>query len=227
MVFASIISRKIVSTVKQAGRGAFATRAIKKAAVIAPMPLVHIQRKHMHMYFYHDDTDTNEYVGEQMLLNYCYGHRKSSLLFFPYSPVVNFINHDGKSPNAYIRWSSLPNHRSEWLKYTVDELVGQYTAGLILEVVALRDISPGEEVSIDYGRDWQEAWDAHVREWKPEEGAEDYLSASDLNEVGAPILTEEEQKVNPYPKNIDMSCYVKKNVKKRQVPETWSFWRRV
>jgi len=210
------------STVKQAGRGAFATRSIKKSSVIAPMPLVHIQRKHMHMYHFDEETDTNYYIGEQLLLNYCYGHKNSSLLFFPYSPSVNFINHDGKSPNAMIRWSSLPNHRSEWLEYSVDELVGEYTAGLILEVVALRDIAPGEEVFIDYGHDWQEAWDAHVRDWKPEESAEDYVSASDLNEVGAPILTEEEQKENPYPENVSLICYVRHDIE-RKLPRPGPF----
>ena len=211
------------STVKQAGRGAFATRTIEKDAVIAPMPLVHFQRKHLHMYFYHDETDHNDYVGEQVLLNYCYSHPNSSLVFFPYSPVVNFINHDGKSPNAFIRWSSMPNHHSEWLDLSVKELLDEYHAGLILEVVALRPIAQGEEIFIDYGRGWQEAWDEHINTWKPIEGAEKYVSASELNEARAPIFTEEEQNENPYPENIVCTCYVRGNIRKKKNPEPGPF----
>ena len=102
------------STVKQAGQGAFATRRLQKGDVVAPMPLVHLRRRHMHIYdssdhtyenpeadIYLDDTQYVDMLSEgraikliqvflfpsfRLLINYCFGHPTSSLLLFPYSP---------------------------------------------------------------------------------------------------------------------------------------------
>jgi hypothetical protein len=59
--------------------------------------------------------------------------------------------------------------------------------GLLFEVVALRDIQPGEEIFIDYGREWKAAYEKHVQEWnrKVESGEisqEWPLRAVELNE---------------------------------------------
>jgi len=35
-----------------------------------------------------------------------------------------------------------------------------------MDVVATRDIHPDEEIFIDYGEEWEAAWDAHVRNWQ-------------------------------------------------------------
>lgn len=77
--------------------------------------------------------------------------------------------------------------------------------GLILEVVALRDIQPGEELFLDYGKDWEEAWNKHVKHWKPIEGASDYVYPASMDET-APIRTVEEQKTQPYPANLMTVC---------------------
>jgi hypothetical protein len=42
----------------------------------------------------------------------------------------------------------------------------QTSSTMMLDVVATRDIQPDEEVFIDYGQDWEDAWDKHVKEWK-------------------------------------------------------------
>jgi hypothetical protein len=59
--------------------------------------------------------------------------------------------------------------------------------GLLFEVVALRDIQPGEEIFIDYGHEWKAAYEKHVQEWnrKVEAGEiskEWPVRAVDLNE---------------------------------------------
>ena len=56
----------------------------------------------------------NEVEDEEELLNFCFGHEDSELLFVPYSPVVNFINHGGRKPNAEIRWPK--DSANEWLE---------------------------------------------------------------------------------------------------------------
>ena len=42
--------------------------------------------------------------------------------------------------------------------------------GLVLEMFALRDIRPNEEVLLDYGPVWRRAWDAHIRRWNVDRG---------------------------------------------------------
>jgi hypothetical protein len=52
---------------------------------------------------------------QQLFLNYCYGHKNSSLLFWPYSPIVNLVNHDETQPNVVLRWSDSSLHRGRHL----------------------------------------------------------------------------------------------------------------
>lgn len=84
-----------------------------------------------------------------------------------------------------------------WMKAT--------PGGLILEVVALRDIQPGEELYMDYGHDWEEAWNKHVQEWKPVKGAFDYVYPEEMDET-APLRTVKEQETDPYPSNLMTVC---------------------
>ena len=86
--------------------------------------------------------------SKQLILNYCYGHPESNLLLFPYSPVVNYVNHapsaggeNGSAvANAKLQWSERFNTK-EWLDKSPEELIRQHKrAGLAMELVALRDI---------------------------------------------------------------------------------------
>ena len=223
------------STLPQAGRGAFATRHLKKDQVIAPAPLVQIARKHLEIY----NVD-HTFKGHQLLLNYCYGHpTDSSLLLFPYASSVNYINHqlsnntdNDSGPNAYIRWTRNPHfvphhHHGEWLEVTVPELLRDEPyqhAGLIMEFVAVRDIQKGEEVTIDYGSHWQKAWDKHMAEWKPHEDNIHYRAASDLNDYKSPgshgsefaILEPRIEK--QIPDNLFLICYAPEHLEMEDKP---------
>ncbi len=100
----------------------------------------------------------------------------------------------------------------------------------MLEFIALRDIQPGEEVLINYGDEWQKAWDEHVKNWEPvpPEGdynnltlwtktseassGEGYVRAELLNEdKETPLKTVEEQAEDPYPHSIQINCKVNVN----------------
>ena len=74
--------------------------------------------------------------GKQLLLNN-FSHPKSSLLLFPYAPVVNFINHaDSTASNVEIRWSQIrTGHRGkEWPQsLTLEQLNQQTHTGLVIE----------------------------------------------------------------------------------------------
>jgi hypothetical protein len=60
----------------------------------------------------------------------------------------------------------------------------------------------------DYGTEWEEAWKRHTSGWKKPVGADNYVSAKDLNaEDHLLVRTVEEQKIDPYPYSIVTSCY--------------------
>ena len=197
------------------GKGAFATRFLPKGTLVAPAPVIHLNREDLHMYW--DETydvtkpqvERTVWKGDQLLLNYCYGNPLTSLLFFPYAPAVNLINHantnKGETANVALRWSK--NHsNAEMMEWSTKKVLKQnMKAGLMMEIYALRDIAPGmtaslfrynlttdghahllslttgEEILLDYGEDWQHSWEIHERTFIRPEHSEDYKVAWDYD----------------------------------------------
>jgi hypothetical protein len=97
-------------------------------------------------------------------------------------------------------------HHNSWLDlplsvYLVDH---DYPGALLLEYYTLRDIKKGEELFMDYGADWQAAWDLHQQNWQPVTG-DGYVYPQDMSRDMIPTLNE--QKTNPLPKNIATVCW--------------------
>jgi hypothetical protein len=70
----------------EAGRGAFATRSIAKGQIVAPAPVVQItERRILELLRVKTNSMNQDLVErtEQLLLNYCFGHRHSSILLLP------------------------------------------------------------------------------------------------------------------------------------------------
>ena len=155
--------------------------------MIVPAPILHIvDKRALNVY-----TRDGQEQQQQLLLNYCIGHAESSVLLCPNTNAI-LINHyrkwfpayqalDGHDaswsqqdhkkedeedgPNARFQWSTHDRRSDQWRKLTVDQLWNSSTGGqrgLFMEVVALRDIAEGEEVTVDYGPDWERAWNQHV-----------------------------------------------------------------
>jgi len=116
-------------------------------------------------------------MHQQLLLNYCFGHRKTQLLLCPYGVSTSLINHSKENANARIKWSDRSTRRPEWLMQHPSEWIHEMTAGLAFDLVATRDIRRGEEVLIDYGDEWEQAWRAHVEQWERPMNAEKYMPA--------------------------------------------------
>jgi hypothetical protein len=57
---------------------------------------------------------------------------------------------------------------------------------LAFEVVATRDIQPGEEIFMDYGSAWEDAWNQHVANWNTN-GDKPVQSVTKLNEDTGPV----------------------------------------
>ena len=123
----------------------------------------------------------------------------SSLLLYPYSPIVNLINHSSQNPSVRLQWAA----NQESLEWPLERVLeSKSSSGLLLELVALRDIEEGQEILMDYGREWQQAWNEHVHQWKPL--TEPYVPSFNFS-IDFP-RTEEELRQNPYPSNLLTSC---------------------
>ena len=161
-----------ISNIPHAGRGAFAARPIPQGGLVSPSPLVHIPyRSAMQIYQEIPNSDPNETynvrnvsapVHQQLILNYCWGSSISTLLLCPYGQYTNLINHDADNPNTKIVWSDNMRNK-EWLEQPITEWGHEGHNGLSFDYVAIRDIEEGEEITIDYGKEWDDAWREHVR----------------------------------------------------------------
>jgi SET domain len=204
------------SEIPQAGgHGAFATRRMKKGQVVAPIPVAQGLRKQMELYNVANPNNGNPdgrfvLVRHQLILNYAFGHPESSLLLFPYGPVVSYLNHNSTAYNAELKWSDLATHRSDWLEKSPNEISQIDELGLVLELVATRDIEAGEEVLIDYGSKWEAAWQDHVAHWRPPSNklVASYVSAATLNARHEWLRTRAELLLRPYPDNVQTICFV-------------------
>lgn len=142
------------STLPQAGQGGFAQHFIKKGEQVVPAPLLQIADRKVLTTFDEEGQPT----GTQVLLNYCFGHKDTSMLVCPDTNAI-LINHcsdrtkecgpDG--PNAMFRWADWDPDTPAWLNMTIDDIAKEEGRGLSLDIVALRDIKPGDEVFMDYG----------------------------------------------------------------------------
>lgn len=141
------------STILYAGRGAFAQYMIRKDHVIVPVPMLQIVNKKVLGLYDNDDVQ----YSKQLLENYCFGHSNSTLLLCPNTNAI-LINHcsnrtgfnecnNGNGANAGYRWAtSWDKDTSKWLQMPLSEMIYQGGRGLSMEIVATRDIQPGEEV---------------------------------------------------------------------------------
>jgi hypothetical protein len=89
------------------------------------------------------------------------------------------------------------------------ELALMKKTGLSIDYIATRDIYEGDEVFMNYGNEWERAWEEHVQTWKPQEGAKMYQHSSFFNKNDLSVLkTDAEQEMDPYPANLDLQCLV-------------------
>ncbi|KAL3942740.1 MAG: hypothetical protein SGBAC_003115 [Bacillariaceae sp.] len=211
------------STIPHAGRGAFASRKIASGAVVTPVPLIQIPDEEvLNMYdvkVEYDENDGtefhvrngNEVFGSQLLLNYCYGHPESHMVFFPAGSGASFINHS-KKPNAKLQWSKHPNHHSHWYNLEPDELLEEANRylGLLMEVVATKDIAEGDEIFIDYGDLWQEAWDEHTKDWEKlkKRGVVPKRWPTRAADLNAEFKTKPYKIGAAYPDNVQQKCFL-------------------
>lgn len=171
------------SQIANAGRGAFAKRSIGEGSIITTIPLVQVMDKETldidveFMQEYHQ----MEVSNRQLLINYCFGHRKSEILLCPTTSVA-LVNHSKEKANAKIRWSDFPisSTESDPKKMGTD-------VQLVFDLVATTEIREGDEIYLDYGEEWEAGWNQNLRSFVPS-SRDDYVPASVMNADEHPIL---------------------------------------
>eukprot|EP00592_Proboscia_alata_P009337 CAMPEP_0194356116 /NCGR_PEP_ID=MMETSP0174-20130528/3885_1 /TAXON_ID=216777 /ORGANISM="Proboscia alata, Strain PI-D3" /LENGTH=569 /DNA_ID=CAMNT_0039125625 /DNA_START=378 /DNA_END=2087 /DNA_ORIENTATION=- len=190
------------SKIPQAGRGVFVKHFIATGSIISPFPVLQLNKD---LFVIHD-TNNGSTSNYQLLTNYAFAHPDSNVVLLPYNALVNGINHDGVNPNAEIRWSESNLNRKDYLGMNGEGVLKQ-GFGLLMELVALRDLQPDEEVLISYGDEWEEAWTKHVTSWKATQDSDEYVSAVEMmHRNDGIVLTESEQQHHPYPSNMATVC---------------------
>lgn len=193
------------ATDRSMGRGAFASRQLKVGTIVSPAP---VQVFH-----------TSQFA-DTLFLNYGLQVQGLDLLLYPYGPGVNLINHS-RQPNVGWRWSTHSLHKRHYLtSYSLDEYLERkdYPGALVLEIVAIRNIQKGEELFLDYGREWEEAWKEHVEQWSPDTRPYTYPQDMDRKE---PFLTLQEQQKRPLTDNLQTVCWTDNWKRREHSPLPW------
>ncbi len=199
------------------GRGVFAKKELSQNSLILSSPAVPMLRDILNI-------DSLQPKGIQLLYNYCYGHPESDLLWLPYGPIINSVNHSHKAPNVKIQWHSDPlisnkdlarrkqYHHPELLEETTERVAVTHGKGLVMELIALRDIQPGEELYLDYGTAWEEAWNQHKTKYLQNiaklPDLHSYFPSAAYNPLHSDetLRTITEQHRDPYPPNLVTAC---------------------
>jgi len=223
-----------VSAIEHAGRGAFASRNMKKGEVVSPMPLVALNHGRNALAMLESDGNAEEESSDdaeedaeedeteaikthQLLYNYMLEHPQSSALFLPAGALSMYINHGGnKKANVKMMWSTKEWSNVEGARETnVDDLSLIGPIDMILELVATRPIKKGEEVLLDYGDDWANAWKEHLSQWNEvTKDASFSKSAMVLNEIhhavgkpAQPFPTEDDEEEDGE-ENAVIQCHI-------------------
>jgi SET domain len=227
----------------QAGQGAFAKRSLSAGTIITKSPLLHILSHDWANMYNFSTTSTklfehhqrlpphemqrrqqnqkpeswirlmNEVYQKQLVLNYCYGSRDSSLLLCPYGGGVNYINHNKALQNVRVEWATnfdIVHNDTAVQQGTIPDFEVSTRPQLAFQYIATRDIPAGEELYLDYGDEWETAWLDHVATYRERSSSLDpYISAQLFNsEFGdKPVRTEREQQMDPYPTNLQIRCH--------------------
>ena len=159
------------SEILEAGRGAFAKHYMPKGTMLVPVPVIQVNRTLQAIVHHNDPEYLSDHhtkgASERLMVNYCFSHANSTLMLCPYVSTVAVINHSPQ-PNAKLVLSTTKHFNRAVLDKSPQELMEHGSSlGVVFEIVATQDIAAGEEIYLDYGPDWQDAWDAHIEEWKP------------------------------------------------------------
>lgn len=225
------------STVPEAGRGAFARHKIKGGAIIAPVPVHPVSHNQVMTLFNIIEEPGDEdgeiktkldrkagSIGQQLAVNYCLGHPESNMLLFPFGSMFSLVNHapEGKA-NAELIWSEEIDrfHINEnFHELSPKKIAKEEAPVMVMMLMALRDIEEGEEIFINYGEEWINAWEEYKSNWEKNVAKTEWpLKGRELVEKykDKPFPVDKD---NALPDGVNFACYVDKDYLPDGVPST-------
>ncbi|CAE7704025.1 unnamed protein product, partial [Symbiodinium microadriaticum] len=146
-----------LSQIPMAGKGVFARRPFRKGELVSVSPVMFLQR---------DIIDREE--ASTLLINYCLSASHADILALPFG-TAGMINHGGRlASNLNIQWfdwqddtcriGRRDNVSALFDSLSQESLLNASNAPLYMGYYAQRFIEEGEELTIDYGQDWEDEW---------------------------------------------------------------------
>lgn len=145
------------SDISQAGEGLFTKEFVKKGDIVTISPVMVLPRHKV------EKQNMNS-----LLINYCISRNDSDIALLPVG-LAGMINHNdgvnGDVANLRMEWHSWKFHGGRAkTRWEPDALENAPFPPLYIKYIAERDIYAGEELTISYGRDWEEAWKSYDEE---------------------------------------------------------------
>jgi BarA-like signal transduction histidine kinase len=135
------------SKVPLAGKGLFARKAFAQGDVVAIDPVLALP------------TAQWPQLNTEMI-NYCISKPGSTVGLLPLGVAIMANHRSAPGANAKMDWFDWGHaaNLSEALELPVKDLLKSKFSRLDIRLVALRDIDPNEEILVDYGSAWIQAW---------------------------------------------------------------------
>jgi hypothetical protein len=147
------------SKLEMAGKGVFADKSFHIDEIVSVTPVVLLP--------YHEVASARD---SSLLLNYCFHSPSSDIALLPLTHMA-MVNHGGRKANVKISWFEWSNAAEEPSRITtwpLRHLSELPYASLYLKYTAIRPISQGEEILLNYGDDWAFNWKLYLEnlsEW--------------------------------------------------------------
>ncbi len=135
------------------GRGLFATRDFAKGDAITVSPVAVLKK---------NVVDT--WVNHTVLQNYCIWDGQSDVVLFPMSKIAMINHQSSQYANVVIQWFSWivgdtwEQAKEKVFDRNIQELMDSPVCPLDIVIYATRDINAGDELFLDYGSAWEQAW---------------------------------------------------------------------
>lgn len=153
-----------------AERGVFAARSFKAGEIVSVSPVLILPRHLL------ESPESNT-----VLINYAVSAPGSDVALFAMGKMT-MANNAGDAANTELVWydwetRTAGGHPRVLDEYSVDELEDSAFSRLDFAYMAKRDIDVGEELTLDYGAEWEQKWAQHKAAG---------VDASLLQPIGAP-----------------------------------------
>lgn len=144
------------SAIPSAGRGVFASRAFAEGEVVSISPVLILPRHLL------ERPESNT-----VMLNYAVSANGTDVAILPIGTGAMINNGRTDKANVKLEWYEWSTHTSggrpaALTSRTIDELDESPFSALDVSYRATRDIAKDEEILLDYGAEWSEAWEHYL-----------------------------------------------------------------